>query len=210
MTRLLIALLAGFFFALPEPDAASITDVYASIKTLSNGCTTFSINRREGFWMTAAHCWGTAAGDEEGPPPPLRLEDHPTHFVAGSPFGEWDLVVYRTGVYAKSLRLNPIPPQVGDQLIVVGYPYHEGVLLPFWHRVAARNMVWWDEAWLGNLVTDGHTAPGMSGSPVFSAATLRVVSLHQGARRIPPFESVHAPYDEFVRLARPFWDPDAR
>ncbi len=128
-----------------------------------NVCTAFSINETRGLWLTANHCY---AGGEQ---------------FAGSDV-EWvgynekyDLAVFQ-GPHVTALVLAIKAPEVGDEVVLSGYPHGSLDLITFFGRtsaVKARVMPTYTGSVFNIL-----GLPGDSGSPILDNSG-RVVGVAQ-------------------------------
>lgn len=110
---------------------------------LVNICSSFSINQEKGYWATANHCV------HEG----VEVDGVAVKFIYQDETR--DLAVYE-GRKVKAIKVAGIEPKVGDEVILIGYPY--GALDP--------------------LVFYGHTSNPLARlTPVLTAAVYNVLGL---------------------------------
>jgi len=118
MKRFLTALVLCLILA--APSFAGWTRVAESVQPLQamsdagelrNICTTTSINRANGYWLTAAHCVNA----------PTFIQGEETVVVARDT--ELDIAVLHTPtVRVKALRLQRTQPKRGQRILMVGHP----------------------------------------------------------------------------------------
>ena len=128
--------------------------------TYLNVCTVSQINKKEQYWITAAHC--VVDIGEEG------------RFVDGLKVGlvdvqkEMDLAVIRVpGLIAKEeLRLTGTPASWNTPIIIVGHPF--GYPDPFVTRGYVANPLATLSSGYRFMIFDVAGAPGNSGSPVLN------------------------------------------
>lgn len=132
MRKLLLTLILSLMMYLP-----AVARMYIPFKSVApiqrinddgvntNYCTAFSINKDKGYWLTANHCWAE------------------TNTFAGKPI-VWeaynetlDLAIF-SGPHADSLKFAIKAPDVGDELLIMGYPH--GALDPivFFGKLASQ------------------------------------------------------------------------
>jgi S1-C subfamily serine protease len=127
-----------FAFHTPKSDATPLVDlswrsVMASVRPLTairpdtgemaTICTTTSINKEGGYWLTAAHC---VASDI----PATFIEDELTTIVTVDE--RRDLAVLHTEtVHVRAIELASNQPRVGDTIHLIGYP--EGLSIQYFH-----------------------------------------------------------------------------
>lgn len=141
----------------------SITSLYSGDRPI---CTTWSLNKAKGLWMTAAHCVVYEA-EVEGVPQllengNLRIKTQPATVVKRSQ--DLDLALLQADVHEAALKFGRYP-QIGDLVTVYGMPGGWQAPLPTWLRVCNTYFKFPGEpkAW---MVLDGSIWPGHSGSPV--------------------------------------------
>ncbi len=163
----------------------------------SNGCTATSINSREGYWLTAAHCIPVNPGDKTV----VAIGGKPVTVVAHDEV--LDLAVVKVeGLRAKSLRLSIYPPVLGQKVYVYGHPvgyeaaqffqgYVSSLLLPIlWEGVEYRYMMF-----------DMTVCGGNSGSAVLNNRDEIVSVVQIGHGRPCDGFSGGAPYLDLVLFA---------
>lgn len=198
MKRILATLLMGLMLIIQVPPATAedYSTLAQSITIIQpSRCTAFSINQEEGYWITARHCMDSPMGTVLG-------ED----YTVIAETVEQDLVILESSAgRAKALRLEMRPPKIGDVTVAVGYAYGETPILYLWGRISTLRHLFSGAFWEYVMIVDGHTAPGMSGSPRLSSR-LRVISVVQGSRTVPPYDSISIPWNELIRFAGPYWE----
>lgn len=127
-------------------------------------CTAWSINEKQGYWATAAHCPLFIA--EKGLDPNAVTIRHNWAYVVMVSSNE-DVAVYQSSAHDPALLLAQFDPEVGQPITVEGYPYGLFRLIETHGYVAARR----EPADHGNYiqisdVLDVTVAGGSSGSPV--------------------------------------------
>jgi hypothetical protein len=157
----------------PSPTVAEGVSVFPL--TLADGhiyCTAFSINQRQGYWMTARHCSQIS--------------------VPGFLYGEWTAVVYQdmvadiaviqSGFHAPALKIAPEVPLAGAAIFAIGYPYGIVQMVTYGRIGQVLVRVPMDETGRlspPSMFFDLTAAPGNSGSPVMDSQG-RVVSVLWG------------------------------
>lgn len=205
MPRLVAFLLALVLAIGPVLAASPQLGSIQMIGTTSGGqaCTIFSIHEQRGYWMTARHCVQDINDPEATVYSDLVIAGQPAWEVKENQL--YDLVLVQSSAQAKALKLELHPPKIGDETERIGIPHAEGWLHHVWGRISQTRIARYTPYWQHSMVIDGLGAPGMSGSPIFSKRG-RVISVHQGARRGMPFESLSVPWDELVKFALPYWE----
>lgn len=146
------------------------------------GCTVWSINQKQGLWVTASHCvsnWGEVG--EEGEPLPMvigsgyTIKQHPAEVVMVN--GDADLALLKSEAHEPGLKLGKYP-HVGDEAVVYGYPAGRPDPVVLFLRVAS--VFYQYEQWPWTMLFSGHGWPGHSGSPILDTDG-RVISVCQGS-----------------------------
>ena len=185
---LAIVLVLGLFAA---PLGANLPKHQNSVQALTSEgnaiCTTWSVNKPKGLWVTAAHCVMQTGivedtGDAYTVTWPLEIEGKPALVVLISPFGSgWDLALISADVHEPALKLGKYP-EVGDEVTVFGLPGGMRGYFPSWVRVSNPFHMWGKDDlsyWKANMIFDGNIWPGHSGSPILDRKG-RVISVAQG------------------------------
>ncbi len=168
--RPLVSLLASLLLvsSLSVTTLARKASMDQSVRPLKyNGqtfCTTWSINEKQGYWATAAHCPLFIAHDRLDPSL-VSIGNGWAYVVAIS--NNEDVAVYQASVHAPALLLAQYSAEVGDKIEVVGHPYGLFRLITTQGYMAGRM----EPADHGNYiqvsdVLDVTVAGGSSGSPV--------------------------------------------
>ena len=170
------------FAVLTSPATAKLPYNLYSIKPLYNGdqaiCTTWSLNKEKGLWVTAAHCvqfeaemdgewiWIQFAD--------LQIAEKPVTIVRLDLMN--DLALLSADVHVKALEFGKYP-QVGDFVTVYGFPAGWKTPLVTWLHVSQPFLVLGGRYW---MLLDGHVWPGHSGSPVLDKKghVIAVVQAH--------------------------------
>lgn len=95
---------------------------------LTNYCTSWSINQKEGWWVTAAHCAIEGSTVDKGKVAKFILTDTKS-----------DLAVYEAN-HAPALRLSLHAPEVGDEVFITGYVYGSLDPMTFFGRVGSAQV----------------------------------------------------------------------
>lgn len=158
-------------------------------------CTAFAINGKEKLWATAKHCIQAADealaydGDSF-----ITLKGEPVTILFQSP-GKDDIAVIQARVGGTPLQLALFSPDVGDNVMVAGYPYGLFGLVEVWGHIASRSVPL--DGVPNSDILDITIAGGNSGSPVLMNG--QVVGLLWGRFR----ESEHGvalPWENVKRL----------
>ena len=177
--------------------------------TGSNFCTAFSINAKEGYWISAAHCFSL----------PFDV------YIAGEKINwtmdvnqELDLIIFAGPKADGEYRLAKRPPLVGDEVKMVGYlgsqsssrfipPPRPAHLTTVFGRIAMLNhntdetiMVRWPVLDLYDMSCGG----GMSGSPILDGRG-EVVGVLVGGQVVPPYFCGSPPFEKLKEFGRLFW-----
>lgn len=156
----------------------------------TNVCTGFSINRPKGYWLTANHCWFEGA----------LFHGRAIEWVA---FDEKvDLAIF-VAESVPSLKLAIKAPNVGDDVLVMGYPYGALDLLTFFGRVSHPNARLSND--LTALVLNIVALPGTSGGPILDTSG-RVVGVAQNSNRAGAAWSV--PWVALRNFGQAYWEVD--
>lgn len=134
---------------------------------LVNRCTSFSINQKKGFWVTAAHCVYEGESSSGVPIHYLLVDE------------KADLAVY-FGVHAPALKLDTVPPEIGDSIFLMGYPYGSLDPVVFFGRVASPEAQLTKTAKAQVLNILG--VEGQSGAPILNKRG-RVIGVTQNSTR---------------------------
>ena len=174
---LLAILLALFLRSEPLSAALSFERHLSSITYLVENegvqCTTWSINERQGLWITAAHCAVIETEDGDIYARTLFLRTKPVTVVRFDLSS--DLALLKADVHRPGLRLGWLPA-AGDAATVYGYPL--GIPAPVALFVHVANPWYPYEGWPQAMLFSGHGWPGHSGSPIFDRRG-RVISVCQ-------------------------------
>lgn len=166
-------------------------------------CTVFSIHSTEGNWASAGHCAVAALELMEQDGADITIGDFPAHVAFIDPLS--DTAVFQSDYKAKAVEFSKELPEVGDKVVIVGYPYGltkvvtEGI-------VGARNIPIMHPTYkiqLRSDILDVTVAGGNSGSPVFNKDGKIVGILWGGFVNSPhslsvPLESVRRALDGFM------------
>ena len=180
-----VALSLLLWFPLPQVEAANwekvVRRVSPSVITLAcsghgkTGCTAFSINEREGYYLTAAHCKEVleeqTAGEETA-----TAFGKPLEVVYLSSYTEGlDLIVFKAEEKRPALRLRSVGYSLGLQVGSLGY----GLGMPgAMFRTAYVSLILQNEAGTRYSWFDNTLVQGMSGGPIFDADG-RLVGINQ-------------------------------
>lgn len=173
-----LALVLAVFLVAPSLALAPIAEWPLTRTTLSvakityveaGNCTAFSINERQGYYMTAAHCL-----DQDNP---TFLDKSPVAILAFEE--DDDLAVIRARVSRPALPLAT-DPEPGTELAAIGFGRRmvgppmisHGVMLP------PTLMPGWPPRYYGRLLMTANILFGMSGGPLINRSG-RVVSVVQ-------------------------------
>lgn len=193
--RKLIVWLALFLLVF-VPLEAKLNIPYKSIQpiqgvnddgVLVNGCTSFSINEARHLWATAAHC------NHEGQTTPTK--DKVFYIYSNT---DNDVAVYSANP-APALHLAPHQPEVGDPVMLIGYPYGTADPLVAFGRVSASRARLTQD-YTGD-VYDMIALPGNSGGPILDNSN-RVVGIAQ--RTQGPGLAYGTPYREVIDALKEF------
>lgn len=188
MKRLLAFLLIAFLAFAPLPAASKQMDFLKSIRPLQDVhedgsvhtfCTTWATKlgwQNIRVWVTAAHC---VLGEDGKPIKGLLVDGKPAQVVAVN--GNYDLAMLSGGAVkdAKGLTVALGAPEIGDPIVMFGYPYS----MPFFSAGVVGNP---DRADIPDDAKDNFqlyditSAPGNSGSPVMTPDGLVVGTLSGG------------------------------
>ena len=128
-------------------------------------CTAFSVNESKGYWMTAAHC---LAVGEDG-----QLDGQALEVLAADP--EIDLAVL-TGPRRPAFQLATTAPEIGDDVVVIGYAFGSRSPLVLFGRMSNPAANVYEGVTLS--VVDLTSGGGASGGPTIDASG-RVFCVHQ-------------------------------
>lgn len=156
---------------------------------LTNYCTSWSINKKEGWWVTAAHCINEMNQVDGGKATKVVMFDTNT-----------DLAIYGAN-RAPALHIAPNSPRTGDEVFITGYPHASLDPITFFGKVANP----WARLNKDLTVSIYNVLglPGVSGAPIVDRSG-RVVGVAQnstqnGAVYGTPFRIVKEtlmPYEE--------------
>ena len=176
---------------LSTPLYANLPKYQNSVQALTSGddaiCTTWSVNKLKGLWVTAGHCvmeMGIVedTGDTYLVTWPLAIEGKEATIERVSQFGTgWDIALLKADVHEPALKLGKYP-KVGDEVTVFGLPGGMRDYFPSWMRVSNPFHMWGkDEGspWIANMIFAGEMFPGHSGAPILDKKG-RVISIAQG------------------------------
>ena len=165
-------------------------------------CTTWSINEKKGFWMTAAHCvqpevvW-TVPSDPNVQPervetPAYREIDGKVATIVKVDY-KIDLALLYADVHQPGFRFGAYPA-VGDTVTVYGFPLGWTDPIATWLRVSNQFIAskWQDG--VGYMVFDGAIYHGHSGSPVIDRKG-KVISVVQAGIDDGNVMALGAPWD---------------
>lgn len=163
LARLAASLLA-FCLSLTPLTAFSLDQKVAqSVQALSwdgdNHCTISSINEKEGYWLTAAHC-------VEGEPKLYDIAGHKANVIKKSPV--LDLAIMVTpDWHVRAIKLSKDAPKYGDEIAMWGHPLGWKSLILFRGYIATPSFT---EAGViegvPQVLYEMTAAPGNSGSAV--------------------------------------------
>ncbi len=162
----------------------------------SNFCTSFSINEKLHLFVTAAHCV-----DEFEPDLPVphlyRMRIRLLLFDKES-----DIAVIRGPVSVKALHFQNDAPTLGQEVMVVGYPYGGDQALGFGRLSVLHQKV--EKSGIKTIFAVMGAAPGNSGSPIMNTRREVISVLQQGW---PDGGFVGGtPWEILVRLLQPFME----
>lgn len=190
MKRLLLLLTLPFLFALgPSQFAGSVERLEFDEP---GHCTAFSINQKEGYWLTASHCLEPAG-----------------MYIRGKLAKEvkvdlnMDLLILQSEVKAPALKLASTRPNEGDVIVSVGYPQWSEKLVVFWGRVVYPNASLSADLNPGMVGHEGG-GPGMSGGPIVNEKG-KVVSVLLGGAPMPSLLVFGPSWSDVVRFTRGYW-----
>ncbi len=133
MMKLAITLTLFLLFLATAPQAMFIP--VASIQPVErvnddgvnvNICTSFSINKDKGYWLTANHCWHETNTFHGAPQLPVAWNEAK------------DLLVFES-YKVEALHLAIKEPEVGDEVHIIGYPHGALDVLTFFGRVSSKD-----------------------------------------------------------------------
>jgi serine protease Do len=159
MKKILIALLG--LFALAAAPVPSITPLQTS--TDKNFCTTWSINNKQHYYVTAAHC--VVSDDEDRELPVPHLYHQASKVVFADP--QADIAVLRGPVGSPPLKIASQDSPIGEKVTVVGYPWGWTEQMTF--KGELRSNLIKDKEGYSYAIFDLTAAPGNSGSPIFNS-----------------------------------------
>ncbi len=140
-----------------------------------NFCSSFSINEKQHYFATAAHCV-IEAGTEDGPPK-AHILGRPVEVIMIDK--EADVAVVRAAFGAPAVALADTWAQAHDPIEIHGYPYGMPSMIEFRGELAyADLMVVEHDEIIHWMIFDCTAAPGNSGSPVFNKEH-KVISILQ-------------------------------
>jgi hypothetical protein len=185
MKRFLIAFILALLVKVSF--AASLPQHPNSIKPLFSGedaiCTTFSINSVKGLWVTAGHCVGEVTLNYDTQEQvafvwETKIDGKPTTLVKAD--FKADLALLHVDVHEKGIKLGKYP-NVGDEVLVYGYPGGWRTPILTWLRVSNTFHQWQpdDSYWPSSMIFDGSVFPGHSGAPILDKKH-NVISVAQG------------------------------
>ena len=207
MKRLLISLIITLALLVnPLPllsDIRSIQRLIIRIDDIAGDgfCTTFSINREKGYWVTAAHCTG------------LEMPEAWHYIISGqvaTPIKidrSMDLAIL-VGPKAGSLWLQPIAPKGGELINIVGYLDGSPFLSVLEGSLANPDSIVLPDWWVHNAIFE--TSPldfrGVSGGPIMLDG--KVISVMQGWAEDYEGNKVQlgAVYEDLREFTEGFWD----
>ena len=135
---------------------------------LKNVCTSFSINKAKGYWLTARHCAldGT------------MFHNKPITWIGYN--DALDLAIFEAD-FMDSIKLATGPPQVGDEVIIIGYPLGSIDPIVFFGRVS--NPLARVDATQTKAIFNLIGLPGNSGGPILdkSGRLIGIGQLSNGA-----------------------------
>lgn len=185
----------NYFYPEKPIDYATSVLPLIGVEKSNTFCTTFSINEREGLWVTAKHC---TLGDEGSlTPPPFTVDYAYAEVVYRDP--HWDVAVIQSTLHRPGIPLARSPLVLNDAVVVYGYPQGLAVGVLTHGFVAALN-----EPLEGSSFThmlDITVAGGNSGSPVLREG--QVVGVLWG-RFNESMHSMSTPDDALRRVLKPF------
>lgn len=152
-----------------------------------NSCTAFSVNQREGWWMTAGHCLREGQSFEGSPIEVLAADE------------KLDLGVI-TGSHRPAFQLAIKQAEVGEDVTIIGFPFGSRDPLAMFGKVSSPNAKINDEQ--SGAVQHVASGGGASGSPVLDSAG-RVICVHQLGQA--GFSACNA-YDDFKGFAERFFE----
>lgn len=187
MGRVLVVLALALLLWMPQPqvEAANwekvVRRVSQSVIALTcsghdkNGCTAFSINEKERFYLTASHCKEILEQQTDGEETATAFGQKLDVVFQSSFDGGLDLIVFRGSERRPALRLRDTPYGQGLQVGALGYGngwpgpmFRTGYVSLILQNAAAQRWQWFDN----NLV------PGMSGGPIFDGNG-RIIGVNQ-------------------------------
>ena len=155
------ALLAAFLFVSPlKADLDPVQPL--KNKQHQTFCTTFSINEKEDYWATARHC--VRAAQERGYGMFILGEKASVVFES---VGDDDVAILEAETDAPSLKLSKEPLEVGDEVVIKGFPYGLPRLIKVKGYLAAKGVPLGPGAPISDIL-DITVAGGNSGSPVLN------------------------------------------
>ena len=172
----------------------SIDQMLGTIET--EYCTAFSINKLQGYWLTAGHCKGDGyIIGEQKDIREIRFDK------------SLDLMIL-FGPRVEALRWESRTPKAGDEIHLSGYLEAMDILWTVYGKVVfplVSNIE--GDYWPSNMVLDVRSGGGMSGGPVFSKRG-RVIGVHQGGwyTRTGNKFSLDAPYAVVKTFTEDMWN----
>ncbi len=168
-------------------------------------CTAWSVNEQEGYWASAGHCAlgamdATAKTEGEF----STLDGVQAAVIYIDPFV--DVAIFQADVHADAFKLAKKAAEVGDGVIVVGFPF--GLARARTAGSMAIRSLWLVHPIIHNYVLndvlDLTTAPGNSGSPVFDVHGKVVGLLWGGFGEVPmsltvPLDALRTSIGRFFR-----------
>ena len=207
MKRLLISLITTLaLFVSPLPilsDIRSIQRLTIRIDdVVGNGfCTTFSVNRKKGYWVTAAHCTGS------------EMPEAWHYFISGqvaTPIKidqSMDLAIF-VGPNAGALWLRPIAPKGGELIDIVGYLHGSPFLSIFEGLLVKPDAIVLPDWWVHNATFDTSQLDfrGTSGGPIILDGEVISVMQGWGADSEGNTIQLGAVYEDLRAFTEGFWE----
>jgi serine protease Do len=164
MRRLLATILLALL--LQVRPATSVPPVQPLQFQQQTYCTTWSINERQGYWATNAHCAVLLRFLQAKYNTMSTIDGRAAAVIYMDSFT--DTAVLHADAHAEAYRLARKDPEVGDSVRVIGFPLAIALTTTNGY-IAARGLWFYHETFDNYVLSDMldiTTAPGNSGSPV--------------------------------------------
>jgi len=163
-------------------------------------CTAFSINEKEGYWVTAAHCFhghqlrilrNGASWDLEII---LLNADH-------------DIAIFKS-VSAPALQAEKRLPRIGDDVYTVGFSTSPHPIFSFGKIIDMQMPPYFKEWWpKGNILVQGGSLKGMSGAPTMTLkGKVIAVNLGHSNAQTGMLVSFKSLYEGLLLVTGDYWE----